>query len=130
MIIHDKPELKSACPSDVKITPFGNSLGSIKKSKKSLSKFLKTKSYFLPNGIPLKSGDIHFNKNYANTLKAFKKNGYNFHLVAKEGTALDDKSVNLSIYSKFPFGERIDTDYPFFYNVEFFYFLLVCYFVG
>jgi hypothetical protein len=23
MIIHDKPELKSACPSDVKITPFG-----------------------------------------------------------------------------------------------------------
>ena len=43
-----------------------------------------------------------------------KKSGYNFHLVAKEGTALDDKSVNLSIYSKFPFGERIDTDYPFF----------------
>ena len=43
-----------------------------------------------------------------------KKNGYNFHLVAKEGTALDDKSVNLSIYSKFPFGKRIDTDYPFF----------------
>ena len=43
-----------------------------------------------------------------------KKNGYDFHLVAKEGTALDDKSVNLSIYSKFPFGERIDTDYPFF----------------
>jgi exonuclease III len=43
-----------------------------------------------------------------------KKNRYNFHLVAKEGTALDDKSVNLSIYSKFPFGERIDTDYPFF----------------
>ena len=43
-----------------------------------------------------------------------KKNGYNFHLVAKEGTALDDKSVNLSIYSKFPFGERIDTEYPFF----------------
>ena len=43
-----------------------------------------------------------------------KKNGYNFHLVAKEGTVLDDKSVNLSIYSKFPFGERIDTDYPFF----------------
>jgi exonuclease III len=43
-----------------------------------------------------------------------KKNEYNFHLVAKEGTALDDKSVNLSIYSKFPFGERIDTDYPFF----------------
>ena len=45
-----------------------------------------------------------------------KKNGYNFHLVAKEGTALDDKSVNLSIYSKFPFGERIDTEYPFFFR--------------
>ncbi|GLR18750.1 hypothetical protein GCM10007940_33660 [Portibacter lacus] len=40
--------------------------------------------------------------------------GYNFHLIAKEGTALDDRSVNLSIYSKFPFGDRIDTDYPFY----------------
>ena len=48
---------------------------SIKNNKKSLSKFMKTKSYFLPKGIPLKSGDIHFNKNYANTLKAFEKNG-------------------------------------------------------
>ena len=43
-----------------------------------------------------------------------KFNDYNFHLVAKKGTKLDDKSVNLSIYSKFPFGERIDTEYPFF----------------
>ena len=40
--------------------------------------------------------------------------GYNFHLIAEEGAALDDKRVNLSIFSKFPFGERIDTDYPFF----------------
>ncbi len=40
--------------------------------------------------------------------------GYNFHLVASEGTSLDNKSVNLSVFSKFPFGERIDTDYPFF----------------
>ena len=48
---------------------------SIKKSRKSLSKFLKTKSYFLPNDKPLESGNIHFNKNYANTLKAFEKNG-------------------------------------------------------
>lgn len=40
--------------------------------------------------------------------------GYNFHLVAHEGTSPDDKSVNLSVFSKFPFGERIDTDYPFF----------------
>lgn len=40
--------------------------------------------------------------------------GYNFHLIAPEGTAPDDKSVNLSIFSKFPFGERIDTEYPFY----------------
>jgi exonuclease III len=43
-----------------------------------------------------------------------KQNGYNFHLIAKEGTKLDDKNINLSIFSKFPFGERIDTEYPFF----------------
>ncbi|WP_198841570.1 endonuclease/exonuclease/phosphatase family protein [Aureibaculum flavum] len=40
--------------------------------------------------------------------------GYNFHLIAQEGTPLDDKSVNLSIFSKFPFGERIDTKFPFY----------------
>ncbi|WP_339901813.1 endonuclease/exonuclease/phosphatase family protein [uncultured Cyclobacterium sp.] len=40
--------------------------------------------------------------------------GYNFHLIAKEGTALDDKNVNLSIFSKFPFGEPLDTEYPFY----------------
>ena len=40
--------------------------------------------------------------------------GYNFHLIASEDTALNDKSVNLSVFSKFPFGERIDTDFPFF----------------
>ena len=40
--------------------------------------------------------------------------GYNFHLIAPKGTALDDKGTNLSIFSKFPFGERIDTDYPFY----------------
>lgn len=40
--------------------------------------------------------------------------GYNFHLIAKEGTALDNKNVNLSIFSKYPFGERIDTKYPFY----------------
>lgn len=39
--------------------------------------------------------------------------GYNFHLIAEEGTALDDKNINLSIFSKFPFGERIDTKFPF-----------------
>ncbi len=40
--------------------------------------------------------------------------GYNFHLIAKEGTALNDKHINLSIFSKFPFGERIDTKHPFY----------------
>lgn len=40
--------------------------------------------------------------------------GYNFHLIAQEGTALDDKRINLSIFSKFPFGERIDTTFPFY----------------
>ena len=48
---------------------------SIERSKSSLSKFLNTKTYFLPNGIPLKSGNIHYNKNYADTLKAFAKDG-------------------------------------------------------
>lgn len=40
--------------------------------------------------------------------------GYKFHLIAPEGTPLDDKGTNLSIFSKFPFGERIDTEYPFY----------------
>lgn len=40
--------------------------------------------------------------------------GYNFHLIAPEGTALNDKSVNLSIISRCPFGERIDTEFPFY----------------
>ena len=40
--------------------------------------------------------------------------GYNFHLIASEGTALDDKGVNLSLFSKYPFGARIDTDFPFY----------------
>ena len=40
--------------------------------------------------------------------------GYHFHLIAPEGTALDDKRINLSIMSKFPFGKRIDTEYPFY----------------
>jgi len=38
----------------------------------------------------------------------------NFHLVAKEGTPLDDKGVNLSILSKHPFGDRIDTPHSFY----------------
>lgn len=40
--------------------------------------------------------------------------GYNFHLVAPEGTALHDKNINLSILSRYPLGDRIDTAYPFY----------------
>lgn len=40
--------------------------------------------------------------------------GYNFHLIAPEGTAMDDKGINLSVFSKYPFGERIDTPFPFY----------------
>lgn len=40
--------------------------------------------------------------------------GYHFHLIAPEGTALDDKTINLSILSRYPFGTRIDTEYPFY----------------
>jgi hypothetical protein len=37
--------------------------------------------------------------------------GYNFHLIAPENTAPDDKRINLSIMSRFPLGQRFD-----FYN--------------
>ncbi|WP_109700608.1 endonuclease/exonuclease/phosphatase family protein [Chitinophaga deserti] len=40
--------------------------------------------------------------------------GYNFHLIAPEGTALDDKRINLSIISRYPFGNRMDTEHPFY----------------
>lgn len=40
--------------------------------------------------------------------------GYHFHLIAPEGTAPDDEHINLSIMSKYPFGERIDTEFPFY----------------
>ena len=76
---------------------------SIKKSKKSLSKFLKTKSYFLPNGIPLKSGNIHFNKNYANTLKAFEKNGskvfYNGYIATDIVSTVNNANHNPGVLS-------------------------------
>ena len=39
---------------------------------------------------------------------------YNFHLIASKETPLNDKSVNLSIYSRYPFGKRIDTKLPFY----------------
>ena len=40
--------------------------------------------------------------------------GYHFHLIAPEGTAPDDPAINLSLYSRFPFGDRIDTAHPFY----------------
>ena len=40
--------------------------------------------------------------------------GMRFHLVAETGTPPDDERVNLSVFSKFPFGKRLDTDYPFY----------------
>ena len=43
-----------------------------------------------------------------------KYSNLNFHLVASEETPLNDKSVNLSIYSKYDFGKRIDTKFPFY----------------
>src|SRR5210317_447965 len=48
---------------------------SIQKNQKSLSKFKRTKNYFLPNNEPLKAGIILKNKNYAKTLKELAKNG-------------------------------------------------------
>ncbi|MDA8641590.1 endonuclease/exonuclease/phosphatase family protein [Flavobacteriaceae bacterium] len=43
-----------------------------------------------------------------------KYTNLNFHLVASKETLLNDKSVNLSIYSKYAFGKRIDTEFPFY----------------
>ena len=43
-----------------------------------------------------------------------KYSNLNFHLVASKETPLNDKSVNLSIYSKYAFGKRIDTKLPFY----------------
>ena len=43
-----------------------------------------------------------------------KYSNLNFHLVASKETPLNDKSVNLSIYSKYAFGKRIDTEFPFY----------------
>ena len=43
-----------------------------------------------------------------------KYSNLNFHLIASDETPLNDKSVNLSIYSKYDFGKRIDTKFPFY----------------
>lgn len=51
---------------------------------------------------------------YGSGLSIAQSLDYNFHLIASEDTPLDDKNVNLSIFSKYPFGDRIDTEYPFY----------------
>ncbi len=48
---------------------------SIKKNKKSLQKFKKTKNYFFPGGKILRHGEIKVNNNYANTLRLLSKHG-------------------------------------------------------
>ena len=76
---------------------------SIKKSKSSLSKFLNTKTYFLPNDIPLKSGNIHYNKEYAETLKAFAKKGskvfYQGFLADDIVSTVNNASINPGVLS-------------------------------
>ena len=47
---------------------------SVKRSKNSLSKFSRTKRYFLPNELAVQYGDILINKSYVKTLRAFEKN--------------------------------------------------------
>ena len=76
---------------------------SIKRSKRSLSKFLNTKTYFLPNGTPLKSGNIHYNKNYADTLKAFAEEGskvfYQGFIANDIVTTVNNASLNPGVLS-------------------------------
>ena len=76
---------------------------SIKRSKRSLSKFLNTKTYFLPNDKPLKSGNIHYNKNYADTLKAFAEEGskvfYQGFIANDIVTTVNNASLNPGVLS-------------------------------
>ena len=76
---------------------------SIERSKSSLSKFLNTKTYFLPNDIPLKSGNIHYNKEYAETLKAFAKKGskvfYQGFLADDIVSTVNNASINPGVLS-------------------------------
>ncbi|MFD2036613.1 endonuclease/exonuclease/phosphatase family protein [Belliella marina] len=48
---------------------------------------------------------------YGSGMRIADSLGMHFHLIAPEGTAVDDPGTNLSILSKYPFGRRID-----FYN--------------
>ena len=70
---------------------------SIQKSKKSLSKFKRTKDYFLPNNKPLKAGIILKNKNYARTLKELAKNGSKSFYQGSIGDEIIDTVQNAKI---------------------------------
>ena len=70
---------------------------SIQKSKKSLSKFKRTKDYFLPNDKPLKAGMILKNKNYARTLKELAKYGTSSFYEGSIGNEIIDTVQNAKI---------------------------------
>ncbi len=70
---------------------------SIQKNQKSLSKFKRTKNYFLPNNEPLKAGIILKNKNYAKTLKELAKNGSKLFYQGSIGDEIIDTVQNAKI---------------------------------
>ena len=70
---------------------------SIQKSKESLSKFKRTKDYFLPNNKPLKTGMILKNKNYARTLKELAKYGTSSFYEGSIGNEIIDTVQNAKI---------------------------------
>jgi gamma-glutamyltranspeptidase/glutathione hydrolase len=70
---------------------------SIQKSKKSLSKFKRTKDYFLPNNKPLNAGMILKNKNYARTLKELAKYGTSSFYEGSIGNEIIDTVQNAKI---------------------------------
>jgi len=70
---------------------------SIQKNQKSLSKFKRTKNYFLPNNEPLKAGIILKNKNYAKTLKELAKNGSKSFYQGSIGDEIIDTVQNAKI---------------------------------
>ena len=70
---------------------------SIQKNQKSLSKFKRTRDYFLPNNKPLKAGEILHNKNYARTLKILAKFGSSSFYQGVIGNEIIDTVQNAKI---------------------------------
>ena len=70
---------------------------SIQKNQKSLSKFKRTRDYFLPNNKPLKAGEILYNKNYARTLKILAKFGSSSFYQGVIGNEIIDTVQNAKI---------------------------------